>query len=223
MQANGRMESGTKRALWALAIIGAAIIIAMLAVSGCINPPKDTVYFRDADGSIAGLAWDRDGDGVADLVPATKQKIDESGTPVIDAAGQPVMELVIDDDGKPVLVPHVIAGSDIYRTGEKVDAVAPGILSGIGAFVPGGIGAVMVGLGAAWKTGRFGRVFGNTVMSIQQARQRLKDGGHAQALALLDEALESGQLKATVDEIAKIKAKLGVKSVTDQQTLAING
>jgi hypothetical protein len=198
-----------------IVIVLLVAIVGSWSFLGCINPPKDTVYFRDSDGSIAGLAWDKDADGVADLIPATKPKIGEDGEPVLNAAGQPVMELILDAEGQPVFVPHVIPGSDIYRTGEKIDAVTPGLLGGIGAFLPGGIGAVLIGLGAAWKTGRFGRIVSNTVMSIQQARQRLKDGGYSEALALLDEALKSGQVQATVDQIKKIKAQLGVASVTD--------
>jgi hypothetical protein len=188
------------------------VLLSALCV-GCINPPTGTVYLPD---DKPGLAWDRNNDGQPDQVPSLRPKLDPATSqPVVDAAtGQPVMELVLDDNGMPVLVTDIVPGSSIYKTSETVDNVAPTVLTGIGALVPGGIGAILLGLGAAWRMSRFGRIISNTVMSVQFARQRLKDSGYAEALKLLDEAIESGQVRATMDEITKIKAKMGLPSVT---------
>lgn len=213
---NPRMTMTTRNVL-GLVLVCVLLAAMTMGMPGCVNPPKDTLYVNDASGQTIGLAWDRNGDGQADQVPAVKDKIDPAtGKPVIDpATGQPVKELVIGEDGRPVMVTDMVPGSGIYKPAATVDSVAPSILSGVGAFVPGGIGAVLLGLGAAWRMSRFGRIISNTVMSIQFARQRLKDGGHAEALKLLDEAIKGGQLKATIAEIAKIKEKMGLPSVTN--------
>lgn len=192
------------------------VCMAMLPM-GCISPPTNTVYMQDAAGQVTGLAYDRNKDGLPDMILETKVVLDPvTSQPVIDAAtGEPKLELVLDADGKPILKVDVVSGSGIYKAGEVTDSVAPTVLTGIGAFIPGGIGAVLIGLAAAWRMSRFGRIISNTVMSIQIARQRLKDNpGMAEALKLLDESLENGQLQMTIDEIAKIKDKMGLPSVT---------
>jgi hypothetical protein len=208
------LTRGLRRFAWVMIAMGIALAVCAVILSpGCINPPKDTVYLRDGD-SVIGLAHDRNGDGQPDMIPQVRPKIDADGKGVIGDDGKPAMELVIGNDGLPVMVPDIIPGSEIYRPAEKADSIGPSVLGVAGALVPGGIGAILVGLAAAWRGSRFGRIFANTVMSIQQARARLKTGGQDEALKLLDEALRSGQLQATIDEIKKIKAQMGLESVT---------
>jgi len=185
-------------------IIGLCLLIALMV--GCINPPVGTVIVTDpANGSA--LAYDKDKNGVADLIPLTRDVVD----PV---TGATIKEIVLGDDGQPVMVVDLVPGSGVYKGGAAVDSIAPTVLTGLGPFLPGGVGAILIGLGWAWRAGKFGRIFANTVMSIQIARQRLKDGGYEEALKLLDESVENGQLQATIDQIAKIKAQMGLGSVT---------
>lgn len=193
------------------------LMLYLIPSPGCVNPPKDTVIVDDPAAGGPVLAWDKNHDGKPDQTVKTRPKIDPiTGKQAVDPiTGKPQVEIVLDEAGKPVMITDVVPGSGIYKTAEKVDSVAPSILTGAGAFIPGGIGAVLLGLGAAWRVSRFGRIISNTVMSIQFARQRLKDGGYVEALKLLDEAVSSGQLQATAAEIAKIKEKMGLPSVTD--------
>jgi len=121
-----------------------------------------------------------------------------------------------DSDAKPDLdangMPCIVAGSQGYKVAEGVDAAAPELLALLGAAV--GL-PVLIGVGAAWKGARFGRIFMNTVMSIQAARQRLKTSGNESALELLDETLQRGQTAATIAAIEAAKKAAGVNSVTE--------
>jgi len=121
-----------------------------------------------------------------------------------------------DSDAKPDLdangMPCIVAGSQGYKIAEGVDAAAPELLALLG----GAVGLpILIGIGAAWKGARFGRIFMNTVMSIQAARQRLKTSGNVAALELLDETLQRGQTAATIAAIEAAKKKAGVSSVTE--------
>ena len=121
-----------------------------------------------------------------------------------------------DSDAKPDLdangMPCIVAGSQGYKIAEGVDSAAPELLALLG----GAVGLpILIGIGAAWKGARFGRIFMNTVMSIQAARQRLKTSGNDVALELLDETLQRGQTAATIAAIEAAKKKAGVKSVTE--------
>jgi len=121
-----------------------------------------------------------------------------------------------DSDAKPDLdangMPCIVAGSQGYKIAEGVDSAAPELLALLG----GAVGLpILIGIGAAWKGARFGRIFMNTVMSIQAARQRLKTSGNVAALELLDETLQRGQTAATIAAIEAAKKKAGVKSVTE--------
>jgi len=121
-----------------------------------------------------------------------------------------------DSDAKPDLdangMPCIVAGSQGYKIAEGVDSAAPELLALLG----GAVGLpILIGIGAAWKGARFGRIFMNTVMSIQAARQRLKTSGNDAALELLDETLQRGQTAATIAAIEAAKKKAGVKSVTE--------
>ncbi len=202
-----------------LTLLCVVLILLPFGSSGCAQPPANTLFLDlDEDGKQDALVWDRNGDGEPDMIPLMQDVVDEQGQPVLDEQGQPKRELVIDEaSGLPVMVPDVVPGSGMYRTAEKVDAIAPAAL-GVAGAIAGGTGwlaAILAGMGLAWKSVRFGRVFANTVMAFQIGRQRLKDGGHEEALKMLDEALQSGQLQATQEMIAEIKRRMGVKSVTD--------
>ena len=121
-----------------------------------------------------------------------------------------------DSDAKPDLdangMPCIVAGSQGYKIAEGVDSAAPELLALLG----GAVGLpILIGIGAAWKGARFGRIFMNTVMSIQAARQRLKTSGNDVALELLDETLQRGQTAATIAAIEAAKKKAGVSSVTE--------
>jgi hypothetical protein len=121
-----------------------------------------------------------------------------------------------DSDAKPDLdangMPCIVAGSQGYKIAEGVDSAAPELLALLG----GAVGLpILIGIGAAWKGARFGRIFMNTVMSIQAARQRLKTSGNDAALELLDETLQRGQTAATITAIEAAKKKAGVSSVTE--------
>jgi hypothetical protein len=121
-----------------------------------------------------------------------------------------------DSDAKPDLdangMPCIVAGSQGYKIAEGVDSAAPELLALLG----GAVGLpILIGIGAAWKGARFGRIFMNTVMSIQAARQRLKTSGNDAALELLDETLQRGQTAATIAAIEAAKKKAGVSSVTE--------
>jgi len=111
-------------------------------------------------------------------------------------------------EGQPDLVP----GSGMYKTTETIDAFVPDLLMTIGGAlaVP-----ILVGVGAVWKSTKWGRIFTNTVMSVQIARQRLQDKGLAESLVIVDEAL-SGQTVKTSAAVDAAKEKLGMASVTDQ-------
>lgn len=136
---------------------------------------------------------DTNGDGVPDALA-----VDENRDGVPDA----------DADGKPLIVE---GSAKYYKPAAAADSVMPTILA-----VAGGLAGipVLTGIGAAWKGARFGRIFANTVMSIQAARQKLKDKGLKDALDVLDETLDETQTQATFDAIAKAKEKLQLPSVT---------
>ena len=138
--------------------------------------------------------------------------LDLDGDGKIDALGRDSNgdgKVDVNEAGEPLIV----AGSEGYRIASGVDLIAPEILMWAG----GAIGVpVLVGIGAAWKGSKFGRIFMNTVMSVQSARQRLKDKGNISALAIVDEAL-GGQAAETVREIAKVKEKLNLSSVSDSR------
>lgn len=135
---------------------------------------------------------DFDGD---DKVDALAVDANKDGVPDLDADGNP----------------KIVAGSEGYKIAEGADSVVPQVLMWLGGVI--GV-PVLVGVGAAWKGSRFGRVLMNTVMSVQAARRRLKDEGNSAALAIVDEAL-STQAADTVKEIRKIKDKIGLPSVTN--------
>jgi len=183
-------------------------MLCLLLVVGCVNPPVNTTFVKDANDKITSLAWDKNQDGIPDQILQT------TINPVTGES-----ELVLGPDGQPVLVADVVPGSTGYGVGEAIDTVGPATLGILATLVPGGIGAILAGLAGAWRLSRFGRIFNNTVMSIQIARQRLKDGGLTGSLKLLDEAVKSGQLQATIDEIAKIKEAMGLPSVSDSAPL----
>lgn len=165
-------------------VVALVLVGVVVLIAGCIQPPAGTVLI------------DLDGDGRAD---ALARDLDRDGKPDIGA------------DGKPLLIPD----SGGYKRAEKIDAVAPDALLMIGKLLGAtGFGAVVIGIGAAWKGARFARIFQNTVMSIQIARQRLRDKDGPGALEILDDGL-SVQLPATVKAIKEAKEKMALKSVTD--------
>lgn len=135
---------------------------------------------------------DTDGDGRVDALAWDRNR---DGIPDKDAEGKP----------------DILAESKGYVAAETADAILPQALMALG----GALGVpILVGVGAAWKGARFGRIFMNTVMSIQVARQRLKDKGSIEALAMLDETLEAAQTEKTIAMVKEVKEKLSLPSVT---------
>ena len=104
----------------------------------------------------------------------------------------------------------VIAGSEILQYTEGADTFMPTILQTLGGLI--GV-PLLVGIGAAWRKHKFGRIFGNTVMTVQAARLRLKKGGLNKALDILDETLGTQTLETT-KAVRDIKEKLRAKSVS---------
>ena len=104
----------------------------------------------------------------------------------------------------------VIAGSEILQYTEGLDTFAPTILQTVGGLI--GI-PLLVGLGTVWRKYKFGRIFGNTVMTVQAARIRLKKAGLTKALEILDETLGTQTLETT-KAVRDIKEKLRAKSVS---------
>ena len=122
-----------------------------------------------------------------------------------DGDGQPDL----DEEGRP----QIVAGSEGYAIAEKIDSSVPEILMLAG----GAIGVpVLVGVGAAWKGSRWGRIFMNTVMSIQAARRTLKESGPSGALEILDAHLREVQTPETEAAVTAAKRKAGSEPVTVQ-------
>jgi hypothetical protein len=163
-------------------ILPVGLLITMVGVSGCVNPPTGTVYIdTNGDGQPDALAWDRNGDGQPDAIPGTTQ-------------------------------PAIVPGSQHYATAEKIDSGAPVALGGLAGILTmcglGGVGAVVGAVGAAWKGSKFARAVTNLVMSIQVARQATKDAGGLPALAVVDDALRQVQDPSTIALVTAVKEKL---------------
>ena len=173
-----------------MVLLAALVCMVMLGEAGCVNPPRGTCFI------------DINGDGRTD---ALAMDVNRDGQPDLDPNGQA----------------RIVAGSEGYATAAKVDEVAPMVLSGAGGIltatgVGGALGAILAGLAAVWRSSGFGRIFMNLIMSVQAARQRLKDTGNEAALGILDETLDKNQLEKTAAEIQKIKDQIGLGSVTEQ-------
>ena len=102
---------------------------------------------------------------------------------------------------------EVVPGGAVLPYTEGADIFMPGTLRTVGEIL--GI-PLLVGLGAAWRKYKFGRVFGNTVMTVQMARQQLKAGGFSKALDIVDATLGT-QTKETTKAVRDIKETLGIK------------
>ncbi len=139
----------------------------------------------------------------------------------------PAQTILTNIDGKPVLVqdanvdgvadldaqgrPIVIADSGLYGYAETADSILPTILQAVAGII--GV-PLLVGLGAAWRKHKFGRIIANTVMSVQAARLRLKEKNLDTALNIVDETLGSNQTRETTAIIRDVKNSLGVRSAT---------
>ncbi len=135
------------------------------------------------------MYFDSDGDGKTDSLAYDRNSDGEAD---------------LDDEGKPEIVP----GSSGYRTAQRVDAIGPGAIAWIGSLF--GMPA-LVGIGWAWRRAKWGRIFMNTVMSVQQARQVLQQVHSPDAAAqLVDEALRNKQTAETYAAIKKIKDAKGL-------------
>jgi hypothetical protein len=151
----------------------------------CINPPAHTLYV------------DQNGDGKIDALAWDR---DGDGKPDADANGSPL----------------IVPGSDGYRNAEIIDSAAPSALGMVGSLLGAtGAGAVLAGIAAAWRMGRFGRIFMNTVMCVQAARLKLKETGNAESLTILDEAL-SKQLPQTIAKVQEVKDRCFAPSVNTE-------
>ena len=170
-----------------IVMIMAAAVLAvamMLAVGSCTNPPEGTVLV------------DVDGDGKADALAVDAN-----------ADGQPDL----DEEGNV----KIVAGSSGYKIAEIADATGPPLLTTIGALLgASGIGAILAGLGVAWRTSKFGRILMNTIMTVQAARKALKDSGLPGALEIVDGELKQ-QTAETQAKVESLKTANGVPSVSD--------
>lgn len=148
----------------------------LLCVPGCRKPPEGTVLI------------DFDGDGQLD---ALARDADRDGKPDLD------------EDG----VPQIIAGSKVYKAAEAVDVVLPTLLTVVGALAGGGgLSAVLIILGAAWKKMKLGRNIANLVMSVQAAREKLAETPNMKtALKIVDEMLSAVQDPETEAMVRQIK------------------
>ena len=131
----------------------------------------------------------------AGTVPTT---VDDKPALAYDLDGDGIPDVA--DDGRILIVP----GSEIYKYTETADSWAPTVLETVGGLI--GV-PLLVGIGAAWRKHKFGRIFGNTVMTFQTARQRLKTAGFDKALDIVDETLGTQTLETT-KAIRDIKEKL---------------
>jgi hypothetical protein len=187
----GKLNKSTSLITLAALTVFCLMAILLFWSCGCMNPPAHTLYV-DAKGQtvdpwLSGVKAD-----------ALAWDRNGDGIPDHDANGHVA----------------VVSGSEGYRTAEIIDEAAPSALGVVGSLLGAtGAGAVLVGLGAAWKLARFGRIFMNTVMCVQQARLALKNSDNAAALAIVDEAL-SKQLPETIAKVAEIKEKCFAPPVT---------
>lgn len=164
----------------------------LLSLSSCATPPAGTVWL------------DTDNNGVADSLALDA---DKNGIPDADANGQVML----------------VSGTPSKKTveaAERADEYGPTVLGtagGIAMPLGGGlVGAILMGIAAAWRNAKFGRIFLNTVTTIQNARRKLMAEGAGAGLQLLDDAL-SQQLPETMKMVADVKAKYAIGSVTDSK------
>lgn len=130
---------------------------------------------------------------------------------------KPVLAYDLDEDGAPDTDGYgrilVVPGSEIYKYTETADTYVPLALDAASPWIGGGIGVVLAGLAAAWRQHKFGRILGNLVMSVQVARQRLKNDGLDEALDLVDETLGSQQTTEVTNIVRDTKKKLTLPTV----------
>ena len=163
-------------------VLSGLLALGVLWPVGCVNPPAHTLYV------------DQNGDGKIDSLAWDR---DGDGKPDADANGTTL----------------IVPGSEGYRNAEIIDEAAPSALGMVGSLLGAtGAGAVLAGIAAAWRMGRFGRIFMNTVMCVQAARLKLKETGNAESLTILDEAL-SKQLPATIAKVQEVKDRCFAPSV----------
>ena len=172
------------------------VVVACLGIAGCFlagekpapgTLPEGTVlHDSDGDGFMDILAVDADGDGQADVVVANPD----------------------DPDAKPEV--QIIPGTEPIVRAAAVDTKGPEAL----AWVAGAAGVPGLGLLAAlWRKQKWATAATEIVRTVQDARRRLKDANAAEALAMVDKALET-QTGSTTAMVKSIKSKHGVKSVS---------
>ena len=158
------------------------LVAVLLVIPGCPRPPKGTMEYTDSSGHTV-LVADMDLDGVPDIGP----------------------------DGNVL----VVNNSNIYDIAQKLDSGAPGLLSVTAAvitpYVPW-LAAVLAASGYLWKSSKFGRVFANTVTTIQAVRRQFADND--KILEAIDKTLSIEQLPETVAMVKDVKDKLQIASVT---------
>jgi hypothetical protein len=166
-------------------VLSGLLALGVLWPAGCVNPPAHTLYI------------DQNGDGRIDSLAWDR---DGDGKPDADANGSTL----------------IVPGSEGYRNAEIIDSAAPSALGVVGSLLGAtGAGAVLAGIAAAWRMGRFGRIFMNTVMCVQAARLKLKETGNAESLTILDDAL-SKQLPATIARVQEVKDRCFAPSVNTE-------
>lgn len=143
------------------------------------------------------------------LLPAANGCIHPpKGTTWLDVDGQ-TMLVMADEDGNPIRDPAtgeylIVADGKYVKTVDAADSLGSTLLITLGAIA--GF-PIAVGIGSVWKGARFGRLILNLVLSVQAARQALKDKGMAEALEVVNDSLSEEQIDATRDLVDKLKDK----------------
>jgi len=131
-----------------------------------------------------------------------------------DSQGNTVLAMDLNSDGVADVDASgqvlVIDTGDTYKHADTADKLVPFVLETLGSFgVPGA--GILIGVAGAWRAHKFGRIFGNTVVSIQRARDKMaKSPQLSTALDLMDDTLKDNQTLETTSMVRDVKKKLNL-------------
>jgi len=176
-----------KPAWMLLAVLLAAFAVG-LTVTSCTTPPPGLVlYDSDNDGNYDCYARDVNEDGI---ISSADYQVDTDNNGVADT-------------------PEMMSEKLVTIT-ENVDAYTPGALTLVGSLAGIPLAGVIAGV---WQKIRFGRIFANTVASVQLYRKKIAAGG-LDVLEEVDKAVADEQGRKVVKAIAKAKADADIAPVT---------